>query len=336
MRITQALFLALAALFIVAPPTSARAADIAFFPAETSNLSPSDALAVGELLAQSYASVSHQAVLSPTRTQDTVAKSPSYEAAAATLGVAEYVRISTLAVGRLIVVTATRYQADGTSLYQSKMTAQAVEDIPAISDRMAKSLFYRVDDEEVRTRHNVTMTEARVENRRATEKVIGIKTGLYVPFAKDADYAPHVSVQFDMRFEMDRFFLEFGAGIILPTKLDDDDYCYDPETGADCTSNDRDGHLAAFTAELGGSYFLTDGNIAPYIGVGLIPRLLLSGNNDLASMAGYGQVGLMLPRDSSTRFYVDARVAQTFIEAELDNGRGVLPTELTLHLGVGW
>jgi hypothetical protein len=318
-------------------PASALAADIAIFPAETSNLSPSDNLAVGELLAQSYAAASRLAVLSPVRTADTVAHSTSYEGAAQTLGVKEYVRTSTLAVGRLIVITATRYQRDGTFVYQSKMTARSLEDLPAISDRMAKALVQRVDDDEVRNRNNVVLDEARIKPRRASERVFGVRTGVMMPYAKGASYDPHLSIQFDMRFEMDRFFMEFAAGFIMPTRIYDScDYDGSDRASDRCAPRNQ-GSLAALATEIGASYFLTDGNAAPYLGVGLVPRILLGGvERDIASMAGYAQLGCMLPRDASTRFYADLRVTQTMIEAHLRNGRGIFPTEFALHAGVGW
>src|SRR5690606_37177135 len=146
MRSINALLLSLAACLLVAPPTSARAADIAFFPADTSNLAPSDTIAVGELLAQAYARVSRQAVLSPTHTQEALAGAASYEAAASALGVSEFVRTSTLSVGRLIVITATRYQANGAPIHQSKLTARSLEEVPAVTERLATALFERVEE----------------------------------------------------------------------------------------------------------------------------------------------------------------------------------------------
>lgn len=316
-------------LFALTLPTAASAADIAFFPPETSNLSPSDNLAIGELLAQAYAGESRASVLSPARTHDAVANATSYEAAARTLGVQEYVRISTLAVGRLTVITATRYSSDAKFIFQAKMTAHSMEDVPAISDRMAKALYHRVDDEEVRTRDNVVQSETRVKPRRASEKVIGIKTGVYFPFAKGVNYTTHIGAQFDMRFEMDRFFLEFGAGIIVPTTTNRCNGYYE-------SCDTKHGNISALTSEVGGSYFLTDGNFAPYIGIGAIPRLLFNGYGNVASMSGYAQLGFMVPRDASTRFYGDVRVAQALTENRADTGSTVRPTELTLHIGVGW
>jgi hypothetical protein len=319
-------------LLLALPASSALAADVAFFPPETTNLSPADNVAVGELLAQAYAGASRQAVLSPARTEDAVAKSTSYEAAAQSLGVREYVRMSTLAAGRLIVVTATRYRADGSFVYQSKMTARSIEDMPAISDRMAKALYYQVDDEAVRTRHNVVLDEARVKPRRASEKVVGFKAGLYMPFARHADYKPQMGLQFDLRFEMERFFLEFGAGLIVPTAVQDD--CVEDNTGH--CHHGNIGRMAALTSEFGGSFFLTQGNVAPYIGLGMLPRILLNSHDDLATISAYAQVGVMGPRDASTRFYADLRAAQAMIQTHLDNGVGVYTTELTVHLGLGW
>ena len=334
MRTISARLLTLLTTFLIALPTSALAADVAIFPAETSNLAPADNLAVGELLAQAYAGISRQAVLSPVRTADAVAHATTYEGAAQALGVQEYVRTSTLAVGRLIVITATRYRADGTFVYQSKMTARAMEDMPAISDRMAKALFLQVDDEEVRTRDNVVLDEARVKNRRASEKVVGFKTGVYMPLAKNAKFDTSIGLQFDIRFEMDRFFLEFAAGFIFPTNLQDnscdslDDYC--------TPSHRRHGRVGGFTGEIGGSYYLTNGNFGPYVGVGLIPRLLVDINNDMAAMLAYAQAGFMFPRDASIRFYADFRAAQGLIATHLENGASVHTTELTIHAGFGW
>jgi hypothetical protein len=334
MRINCARFIVLFAGLLSVLPSSASAADVAIFPAETSNLAPGDNLAVGELLAQAYAGISRQAVLSPVRTEDAVAHATTYEGAAQSLGVKEYVRTSTLAVGRLIVITATRYSADGTFVYQSKMTAHSMEDMPAISDRMAKALFLQVDDEEVRTRDNVVQAEARVKTRRTSEKIFGFKTGVYIPMAKGAKYSTAIGAQFDIRFEMDKFFLEFAAGFIIPTSIVDT-YCYDSEN-LYCGRGNH-GSIGGLTGEIGGSYYLTDGNAAPYIGVGLIPRIMMAGfNDDVASMLGYAQVGFMLPRDSSVRFYADFRASQGIIETHLQNGKGVHTTELTIHAGFGW
>jgi hypothetical protein len=328
MRITSSLFVLLAALFC-STPSFARAADVAFFPVETTNLQPADSAAIGELLAQAYASVSQSSVLAPSRTQEALAQAATYEQAAQILTVREYVRTSALGVGRRIVIQATRYANNGQIVSSSKMTAEAIEDMPAVSDRMARALYERTSDEAVRTYKNVTLNEARPKSRMWSEKVVGVKTGVHMPFAKNASFSTALSLQFDMRLEQDRYFLEFGAGVVVPTQID---------AGCDwdesCTNRKR-GSIGSFTAEIGANRFLTRGNTGLYLGTGFIPRLALTGN-DIATGEVFGQIGLMLPRDSSTRFYTDFRVAQYVTELHLDNGYHRHPTEATVHVGIGW
>jgi hypothetical protein len=320
--------------FFALVPGVARAADVAFFPVETPNLEPVDGSAIGELLAQAYAATSRKAVLSPSHTEGALQGSTSHVEAARMLGVSEYVRTNAVAVGRKIVIQATRHQSDGGQLAHAKMTADSIEDMTNISERMALALHQQVDDETVRTYKNVTLTEGRARNKVWTEKVTGIKTGVHMPFARNAEYSPHLSLAFNGRLEHERFFLEFGAGAILPTDIDDGSYdCdYDDEI-CDDDRNNR-GRVGGLTAEIGGSYFLTQGNTALYVGGGFIPRLTFVNDTAMASL--YGQVGVMLPREASTRFYADLRVAQAIIESHLDNGWQRYPTEIALHAGIGW
>lgn len=164
----------------------------------------------------------------------------------------------------------------------------------------------------------------------------GAKTGVYLPFAKGAKYEPHLGIQFDLRLEMDKFFLEFGVGAIIPTR--ENVYCdrYNRDYRDNC-SGGRRGSLSAFTTEIGASYLLSDGNVAPYIGLGLLPRFWIDHpRDDIASMSAYAQFGVMLPRESSMRLFADVRVAQAMISSRLNNGQSVYPTELTLHAGIGW
>jgi hypothetical protein len=310
---------------------AAQAADVAFFPVETANLAPSDTVAVGELLASAYAAASGLSVLAPARSAETLAQSTSYEDAARALGVGEFVRTSALGVGRQIVVTATRQRADGTVMYRSKLTASSLEDLVPVCDRIAKALYHQHDDELERTYRNVTLTEARPQNRIWRELLFGVKTGLHLPFARDARLSPAVAAEFDMRLEHAKFFVEFGAGLLLPTRMEDLDGEYDLQ-GEPVESNR--GTTGGLFAEIGASRFLTDGDVALYAGAGLIPKVLF--RNDTAGMALYGQLGLTLPRASSTRFSTDLRFAQSVLAQHLENGNAVFPSEVSLHAGVGW
>lgn len=333
-HLATAALLLCAALSLAAP---ARAADIAFFPVETPNLLARDAIAVGELLAQSYAAVSGAAVLAPSRSAPALAGNPSHEQAARALAVPEFVRTSALAVGPRIVVTATRTRADGEVVYSSRLTADSTEDLLPVSDRLARALYEQRDHELVRTHENVTRGEARAKNRVWREVLTGIRTGVIVPFARGADYSSAIAAAFDLRLEHEHFFIEFGAGLVLPTDLADMEGGESPRVDGAVYYDERTnrGSIGGLMMEVGASRFLTQGDVGLYAGAGVIPRIILD-VSERASMSVYGQLGVTLPRDSSTRFSADLRFAQSVLAQELDNGREVFTSEASLHAGVAW
>lgn len=335
LNLSRRLWLAVLLYSFVHTPAVASAADVAVFPPEADNLAPPDTTAVGELLARSYAAASRSAVLAPDRTAQTLAQSQSYEQAARTLGVAEYVRISALAVGGRIVVTATRHRADGSQIYRESLIADSAEDLLPVCDRLGKALYAQRGDELVRTYHNVTLSEARPQNRIWRENLFGFKTGLHVPFARGARFSPAVVVEFDLRFELSKYFVEFGAGALIPTRLDDAQDI-DSTYNVDATDKRSNrGSAGGLFGELGASRFLTDGEVGLYAGGGIIPKILFN-NKDAAGLALYSQLGLTLPRASSTRFSADLRFAQSVLGQHLNDGRRVFPGELSLLGGVGW
>jgi hypothetical protein len=323
-------------LFLLAPGL-ARAADVAVFPVEATNLLPADADAVGELLAQAYAAASSKAVLAPSRTLDALGASATHHEAARLLGVSEYVRSNAVASGRRIVVQAVRYQVGGLAVHHESMIADSMEDMITVTQRLAMALHRRVSDETVRTRHNVTLTETRPQNRVWTEKLWGVKGGVHLPFAKDASYAAAASVGIDFRLEHELFFLEFGASVILPTDMESNDDCSWSDSAECAKKRERKhGNVGGLGAEIGASRFLTRGNTGLYAGGGLAPRVRMEGSGDAVMVFAYGQVGVMLPRDASTRFYADLRLAQSLAPSRLDNGFKRYPTEPSLHVGIGW
>jgi hypothetical protein len=132
---------------------------------------------------------------------------------------------------------------------------------------------------------------------------------------------------FNGRLEGNEYFLEFGGGFMIP---------------AESEELDHRGYGGIF-AEFGASYYLTHSEVSPYIGAGVMPRILSSQPGNIAA---YGQVGAMFFRSSSSRLYVDGRITQNLttmyfdrnnFEPSSDNAsRSALPTELGLNVGVGW
>lgn len=327
-----------------------RAEDVAVFGTEAGNLLPQDAGAVAELIAQSYALFSRQTVIPPLRSAAALAQTHTYEAAAAQLGVKEYVRISAVAAGRRIVIAAARHQADGLLLQQARQVAERIEDVPAAAQSVASALLTGSAPA-----GGVPVGAApppfRAPAPKADNTVYGFKAGLHMPVARDASYYPTVSLQFDARYELPRMFLQFGAGFVLPTVITDAPYVDCPWDNVTmmsvCPENTSDrGHTGGLTGEVGASYYLTDGDVVPYVGGGLITRIIIAGvdsydgstesERSIASILAYGQFGLTFPRQSTTRFFADLRASQALLSQRLENGRTVWPIEPSLHVGFGW
>jgi hypothetical protein len=327
------------------------AADVAVFAPETNNVSAADASAVGELIAQSYALVSHQSVLAPAQSAAALTAPEAYQAAAAQLGVKEYIRLNVVAAGPRIAISAGRYRADGQVLQQVKQVAANIEDVAVIADGLARALLTgSVAAGELAAAPvppPPPPPKAEVDNM-----VYGFKAGLHMPLARDALYYPTVSLQFVGRLQLTHTFLEFGAGFVLPTVIQDEPYVscpFDSTTMMSvCPPNtSKRGHTGGFTAEIGASHYLSDTNVSPYIGGGLITRIILAGldNNyesdatserNIASILVYGQFGLTYPRHNTTRMFADLRVSQSVLSQRLENGRSVWPVEPTVHVGFGW
>jgi hypothetical protein len=101
--------------------------------------------------------------------------------------------------------------------------------------------------------------------------------------------------------------------------------------------------------ELGGSFYLSDGPIAPYLGAGLSPRIWVadapnSSDNPTATCVVYGQAGINFSRDSRARVYAELRVNQYILGLanKIPTFDGTMstgtyhPTEFALQLGLGW
>jgi hypothetical protein len=139
------------------------------------------------------------------------------------------------------------------------------------------------------------------------------------------------------------YFIEFGAGVVVST---------------DSQYSNNTMRINGVFAELGGSYYLSKGSIAPYIGGGVSPRILNSSvyhdytsdysyinSNDStgARCAFYGQIGVTFTRDSRSRVYSEFRVSQNVIgitdDYSTSEGTGThtyYPTEFALQVGIGW
>ena len=298
--------------------TPALAAGTAVFPPRRTNVEEGPMEALALLLANEYARASGQPVVLPAQAGAAVQPGMSLSAAAEALQVDEYLETSVIGLEEGMLVTTTRNRRDGTPVYSAQMRAESERDLPEVATRLARALFQQVPPERTRTLDTITEREAREPNRLATEKIMGFKTFASAPLG--STFEPLLGVGFDGRLESERFFLEFGAGFVIPTD----------------NSSSRTGYGGLY-AEFGANYYLAASNISPYVGAGVSPRLLFGSNIDSpANVAAWGQFGLMFLRTSSTRLYTDLRLTQNVFGLEIEGGERRYPTELGIQVGIGW
>lgn len=307
---------------------AARAADVAVLPVQGTNLSPGETDAIGALLADAFAAEARVEVAKPADVARAITEAGALPAALAKLGVREYVEATAIQLRSRITLRAILRDSTGAYVHSAEMTAASLDDVQPVAARVARALVWRTSVERTRNLRNVTRREAQAPDRTFSDKVMGLKTAVIWPRASEKNFDPSVSLQFDGRLEAAWGFLEFGAGAVLPT---------------DGSENDG---LGGVFAEFGGSLYVVDANVSPYVGAGFVPRLYFTSDGGGANAAAYGQVGFMFMRQSSARIYAELRVmkALTPIEEELDydyvtgtsSTRSLYPLEFAMQVGIGW
>ncbi len=306
-------------------------AAVMVLPVKGTNLEPGEVDAIGQMVATAYQLEAKESAIGPSDSQKTVDETGSYQAAAQKLGAREYIYVTAVKLEARIVITATRYGADGHYIYSAKMSAAGLDDVEPASERLAKALMNKQTALEARTKDNVTTTEQRQPTRVTSQKVAGLKASFIYPVGWSAQMAPQMSGAFDLRLESGMHFIEIGVGLTFAAA----DYRYS---------------YGGIWADIGASYYLTDTTTAPYLGFGMMPRLMSGDGTSVANLAAYAQGGLMFFRDASTRMYTDVRVAQnllpvkfsrdyydpvTFTSSTTDK-KSFFPTELTFSVGMGF
>lgn len=310
-------------------------AAVLVFPAEVTNVETGEGEAIVAVVADAYANVSGQQV-TIVKADETTAPG-NYSERARALGGDEYLVVRAVRLDQKVRVRVARHRADGTVVSSESLTAVSLDDMEPVAERLALALSKQTTTDETRTHRNVTGRETETKNRVFNEKIIGVKAQLDMPFAKDVDIAPPVALGVDFKLETDNYFLEFGAGFLIPTPAEE-----------------GEAQLGGLVSELGGSVYLTDSEVSLYAGAGALPRILIAaGGRGGANVALYGQFGAMFARSSSSRFYTDLRVAQNVTRVPMSVDTGVpdpnsfsseniyreetaYPTELILEFGIGW
>ncbi|MDX2054840.1 MAG: hypothetical protein SFV15_20725 [Polyangiaceae bacterium] len=322
-------------------------AEVLLVPVERANITPEEGEAVGAVFADAYAEASHQQVLRATPAPKADGTPESYSDLARSKRAAEYLVVKATRLSSRIIISATRFSWDGKQIFHARMTAASFDDLEPVATRLSTAVYQQRSPETTRTLDSITEREGQKRNRLFVEKVIGVKTRYtYLKnFGSSPDYNPTLSGGFDARLEGETYFLEVGAGIILPSG------------GGSSDSGSSAGSVGGLYSELGGSYYLRNNDVSPYVGAGVMPQIVLRSHMDgPVALALYGQAGLMFFRQSSSRLYVDFRLAQNVLAWRDDQDyyypelpdpvtglspsrpkpKANYPTEFALEVGVGW
>jgi hypothetical protein len=313
-------------LWIMVVPFSAFADPVAVFVGQTIDVRPDEVAAFASICTQAYAGQTQRESVAYAEAASALKETGNAAAAARKVGAGEYLAFELVRLAgddgtAKVIVTAVRAAATGTVLHRADLVIANFEDSPAACDRLVKAAIGGLTSEQTRDRHNVTIAEDRAGNppRTGAPKVIGFKASFAKPVGDSALYSPVGAVQFNMIFEREPFFIEIGAGVLLPAN----------KPGANAAN------YGGVISELGGDYYLSEGDTAPFVGLGVQPRILTAGS--IINLAPYAQGGVMFWRQSHVRLYAEARVAQNVLPvAGADSTGTAYPTELSLQLGMGF
>jgi hypothetical protein len=288
-------------------------ADTLVAPAKSTNVAPGDTAALEQLFVDAYSVAAQERVL-VTRSDENTQAPADAQAEAARVGANEYIVLSFIGIGDGIQVRASRHSADGKVIHSVKTTAANMNDASKVIDRVAEALYKRESYEDTRKAGNATKVESQ-----ATEKVLGVKTAASYIWSQSTQFQPVMSVGFDGRIEMQSFFIEFGAGFMFPLATQDPN------------STQLRYATGGLYGEFGASAYLTSTEIAPYLGGGVMPRIISFDGNLQGNMAAYAQAGVMFMRSHSTRIYVDYRFIPSLSEINYEH-----PLENMIEFGIGW
>jgi hypothetical protein len=298
-------------------------------PVEGTNLRPSQIDVISQTMTAAYQAAQTDAVIPLVTTRQAIEQNGSVQNAAQKLGASEYIYATAVRFETHILITATRYTSDGTVIYTSKMKAASLDDVDMTAERLAKGLVTKKAVAETRTIESVTVSESKAPNQTWSNKVPGFKAGLVYPIGWGKTIEPMMTAGFEFRLEGKDKFLEFGVGLTIPP-------------------GNTDGlSYGGVYSEIGLNYYLSENSTAPYLGFGVMPRLM---SMQVTNLAPYLQGGVMFFRESRTRAYLDLRVAQNVLPVgfgstySYDSNTGnstssgkqdLYPAEVSLQFGIG-
>jgi len=322
----------------------AYSATVAVMPVQGANLSEGECDATGVLFANAFSRDANVAVASPLETKSVRLQVQTSLEAATRMGVALYAELTAMQLGTSVRVQGTLFGKDGKEIYCAQTVAPSLDDMEIEIAKLARALIMRQPvprpvpqaAAELPGAPEVPEVPPEPVDPNATTKALGGKSAFMLPVSSGRTFTPMVSAQFDGRIGNRGYFVEFGAGAAIPL--------------SDATYGSNELRVSLLFLEIGGSYYLSEGRTALYLGGGISPGIWISevsyGSSESGTLAAYGQLGMTLNRDSRARFYGEIRISQYLLAVGALNvdssgfSTGATstyhPTLIALQLGVGW
>lgn len=328
---------------------NAHAAGVAVMPVQGVNLAEGQCDAIGVFFSNAFARDAHVAVASPAETKRVWSEVRASSSTAARLGASQYVELTAIKLGSKVTLAGILFEAEGKEIYRAETSAPSLDEIDVAASRLARALIWRqaalasprpappqLVDSVPEVPPSPEATTSMPVNAR---NMFGMKGSMAFPAASGRSFSPQVGFQFDARIGPRSYFMEVGAGLMIPT---------------DDSTTTRNLQMLTGFIELGGSGYLTDGSVGLYIGGGIQPGLWRTEAyyydsssshdyySDSRSLSGamlpvYAQIGLTFTRDIRTRIFAEFRVSQHLLGVtDPNDNKNYYPTVMALQMGVGW
>lgn len=279
---------------------AALAQEVQVLPTRAVQVNPATAEVAGELLASAYAKASGRAVTGPSAlVEGQVPKGVE-------LIESRLIGIDGTGTGRMMF-SADRRTADGRPAAHAELVVASASELDKVAERLAVALAKELPAERTRSLRTITANEARPETKLQAKDYPGIKAGAMASLSR---FAPMTTGSVFVRKESENRFVEFGMGLLIPA------------------GSGAAGSYGGLVADVSGNLYLSEQDISPYVGVGVSPRLIFGGGSP-ANLSVFGQGGLAVGRFASSRFFVEARFAQSVTPVQ-----NRYPTELGGSLGL--
>lgn len=198
-------------------------------------------------------------------------------------------------LGNVIILSVTVESSPGVTQDHKQMQLSSIEEVSVAAPRLAQAAVHGTPLQQTQTVDNIVGDEARKPRKKSgsTHFALGL-IGVLPPLSAGGSPAPGIDLDFS--YEASNFSLNAGL------------------RGA--SGGQDQAHVGYFALTIGGRYFLTDTDIAPFIGGGMAWTTLTartsSFNGDNNGLGAYGEIGVQALRTHRTHLTLGLRADLPF------------------------